>query len=331
MADLSIPQKRCTKCLQEFPAIPENFYRNKYTKDGFLSQCRACSYYAKSGGKPVANRRNGDSKQCSACEQWHPATKEYFAGAKNRYDGLYPECKTCSTRKAKESARAKGIQPKQVTRQDGQKRCPKCEQWKSLTKDNWYSERSPYCVSCQAAHAKERRIEKGLPVRPERRKGDLKQCVRCEKWLTATGEFLKNSQRATMGCIITATNAIAPFVLSRYHAAKIKNEHSIMFMGNAAGRENKTYPTSSRLRITADASSILTTAALYVDVRRGYGILSQWIIGYQWRRGTNAPVQFRQTLFLSVMATAGVIIARELGMLRNGLCSSSASEKLIKY
>lgn len=43
MADISIPQpKKCSKCGEWFPATTEYFNRNRVTKDGLHSECKAC-------------------------------------------------------------------------------------------------------------------------------------------------------------------------------------------------------------------------------------------------------------------------------------------------
>ena len=37
-----ILSKICTECKRELPATPEFFWRDKYAKDGFMSQCKEC-------------------------------------------------------------------------------------------------------------------------------------------------------------------------------------------------------------------------------------------------------------------------------------------------
>lgn len=37
-----VPQKRCSKCREEFPATPEYFYRRKASRDGLQHMCKRC-------------------------------------------------------------------------------------------------------------------------------------------------------------------------------------------------------------------------------------------------------------------------------------------------
>lgn len=42
MTDNSIPQKRCTKCGETFPATLEYFYKYRTSRDGLMSICKTC-------------------------------------------------------------------------------------------------------------------------------------------------------------------------------------------------------------------------------------------------------------------------------------------------
>lgn len=44
MTTPSIPQKRCNKCGQEFPATAKYFYRDRSKRDGLRTDCRACRH-----------------------------------------------------------------------------------------------------------------------------------------------------------------------------------------------------------------------------------------------------------------------------------------------
>lgn len=41
------------------------------------------------------NEHVDGKKHCPTCDKWFPATQEYFSQKKNRWDGLYPQCKSC--------------------------------------------------------------------------------------------------------------------------------------------------------------------------------------------------------------------------------------------
>ncbi len=76
-----IPQKRCSHCLQWFPATPEFFCRRlEGTKDGLYSQCRTCQNKARTASalrmKAKLNGHShtraivvplGTSEQCGCC------------------------------------------------------------------------------------------------------------------------------------------------------------------------------------------------------------------------------------------------------------------------
>ncbi len=154
-------QRYCLICQKWKPATLEYWYRNSGDPNGLSTNCAECSrakgredYYERTGGKPMPVRRDGDRKQCSECLEWKPGTIEFFASAANRADGLYPLCKACSNEKGREYARARGVQPKQITRTDDEKRCPTCEEWKPLTAEFFYPNRAslsgfaPYCKVC---------------------------------------------------------------------------------------------------------------------------------------------------------------------------------------
>jgi len=99
-------KRRCATCHEYLPANTEFFYE-KRDGSGLTGTCIECNkqkgreYYYANGGKPQVQRRKDGKKQCSCCEQWFPATAEHFNRARNRKDGLYPECKQCTKPKHK--------------------------------------------------------------------------------------------------------------------------------------------------------------------------------------------------------------------------------------
>lgn len=47
------------------------------------------------------------------------------------------------------------------------------------------------CKQCRAQLALEKRRKQGIKPKPQRSKGDLRQCSRCERWLPATDEYFQ--------------------------------------------------------------------------------------------------------------------------------------------
>lgn len=81
-----VPQKRCTKCKQEFPATRDYFHCDKNRPSGLYPECKACRSTAKP--KPT----NLLHKRCRKCGVEYPTTLEFFR--KDR-DVLSSQCKPC--------------------------------------------------------------------------------------------------------------------------------------------------------------------------------------------------------------------------------------------
>lgn len=88
MTSSSIPQKRCTKCGQEFPATTEYFHRHKNKLDGLRPRCKQCrheetlaSYWA----EPEKSRQ----KQREMYPRWREAHRAYCQ--KRQADPKYRE------------------------------------------------------------------------------------------------------------------------------------------------------------------------------------------------------------------------------------------------
>lgn len=104
MANDSIPPlRRCTKCLQEFPATPEYFFRRTASKSGLQAVCRECAskYYTQRNRAKGHKPKNyllieGNERRCIKCHQWKTNTPEYFYRDASKADGISPICKTCA-------------------------------------------------------------------------------------------------------------------------------------------------------------------------------------------------------------------------------------------
>ena len=109
------PTKTCAKCHQSIPAVPDNFYRDKRSSDGFNSYCISCSRLASAAthkrqrDRLLAYRESVASstpltpdqlvkhgfKVCSSCEITKPATRTYFHTHAGSRDGFHSACKQC--------------------------------------------------------------------------------------------------------------------------------------------------------------------------------------------------------------------------------------------
>lgn len=90
--------KRCTACGEALPATVEFFSPHKVGRHGLHPRCKTCrSANGRDRHKTLEQRGYiiPDEKQCTACGNVLPATKEYFPCDKNRTDGLFPHCKQC--------------------------------------------------------------------------------------------------------------------------------------------------------------------------------------------------------------------------------------------
>lgn len=94
----SIPQKRCAKCQQDFPATTEYFRANKAGKYGVCNPCKTCSRIEYAANHPKPPTVKG-MKRCSKCHEWK-STDAFYASRKS--GKLDSHCKVCRslTRKA---------------------------------------------------------------------------------------------------------------------------------------------------------------------------------------------------------------------------------------
>jgi hypothetical protein len=94
--------KKCSKCGEEKPATPEYFHTRRDTACGVVSVCRQCRNktspipppqpedYLRFGLQP-----NDDMKRCTTCEEYKPATFEYFYRQEGGKCGIASACKVC--------------------------------------------------------------------------------------------------------------------------------------------------------------------------------------------------------------------------------------------
>lgn len=88
--------KRCTGCLNEFPATIEYFHRNAKRRDGLQPRCKQCL------GKPfgihrqysLINPKEGH-RVCTKCKKEFPETSEHFYNSSKGLRGLSRICKAC--------------------------------------------------------------------------------------------------------------------------------------------------------------------------------------------------------------------------------------------
>lgn len=95
MTDLSIPQKRCTKCGEPFPETPEFFRPAKGYKNGLNSQCRDCerAYHRQYQQDYMPSPCPEGHKRCGVCNRCLPVTDGYFP--RNRHNGFTKHCHEC--------------------------------------------------------------------------------------------------------------------------------------------------------------------------------------------------------------------------------------------
>lgn len=90
--------KICSKCNKEFPATPEYFHKNCYSRDGLHSECKECSLGYEFFNRPIP--KDG-YKFCKTCGAEKLATTEFFWAAKRNKDGLDGSCKDCTRPKSR--------------------------------------------------------------------------------------------------------------------------------------------------------------------------------------------------------------------------------------
>ena len=100
--------KTCRAC--HLPKPHDDFYRSKYFKDGFASQCKACRELRAATCPAVIEKKRiralglydaTQQKVCSLCHQAYPATPDFFHHQITGTFGLSTRCTYCNSAKAK--------------------------------------------------------------------------------------------------------------------------------------------------------------------------------------------------------------------------------------
>ena len=86
--------KVCTKCGEEKSL--DDFYRNKNTKDGRMSECKTCrrKYHCQRNFPIDTTKKN---KVCGKCGEKKPIKE--FNRDRNSSDGLCTWCRTCARKR----------------------------------------------------------------------------------------------------------------------------------------------------------------------------------------------------------------------------------------
>lgn len=133
------------------------------------------------------------SKQCTKCLQFFPATTEYFYPSKGSAYGVTPRCKVCIIeyrRKWKQSKRKPAHVPP-----EGFKQCTACLKDFPATAEHFSRRKEgkgglkSICKECYNAPRRKPPAEKD-PLTE-----GLKQCYKCKTWLPATKEFFHGKKK----------------------------------------------------------------------------------------------------------------------------------------
>lgn len=107
--------KRCCRCKLSYPADTYHFHRNAHYSDGLHAECIWCREEQRPKSKrlaPIPVLYNGNEKRCTFCQEWLPATPDYFDKTINRVDGFHPRCKECRATEKKLDSLNNGNRPR---------------------------------------------------------------------------------------------------------------------------------------------------------------------------------------------------------------------------
>lgn len=147
----------------------------------------------------LMSENNDNTKQCTKCKQWFPATLEYFYKVPRLKYGVSSVCRPCNAEKQTEARRAKGAKPYNLVK-DGMKKCRDCEITFPATKDYFRFQASksrlfPVCHDCEHKRDAKKRseqperfsaIQKRFRVNNPERAKEIKQ-----KWVDNNGIYIK--------------------------------------------------------------------------------------------------------------------------------------------
>lgn len=180
-----IPQKRCSKCGEFFPATREFFYANSGQKSGLVPRCKPC-YREGLKPSPVVPE---EYKRCSYCHQIHPATIDFFESHKTASDGLNKRCNQCVQRlqdKQSKNSNTTVSPPDNLVYADiPQKYCKGCNQEYPATSQFFHRNKyaqdglETQCKQCRSLYKSEQHaIRNPKPKKPTPPPGH-KFCTKC--------------------------------------------------------------------------------------------------------------------------------------------------------
>lgn len=123
MSNLSIPQKHCSRCNQDFPATEEYFHWSNKAKGKFQSFCKPC-YNARSKGFR--------EKYAEKKKQYYQDKREYFLQRRKVYYYRNPEAKREYSRKYYQEHRIEQLKKQRIY----VKRNPEIAKRHAKTRDN---------------------------------------------------------------------------------------------------------------------------------------------------------------------------------------------------
>jgi hypothetical protein len=167
-----------------------------------------------------------EERHCPRCEEFWPATLEFWKKSFSRTDALTLLCRACLKEQAKGAITQ--LKPEAVS-----KKCYCCDQTKLLTPDNWYRDATnrngfgSQCKLCVNARLAARRKNPGLvrprkPI-PNRRspKAKLKRCNTCDTRKPLTQEYWYVSRTKSDGFMSNCKLCEAGFQRNRRLARKL--------------------------------------------------------------------------------------------------------------
>ena len=153
--------KICNICQEWYPASDEFWQKEKLGRLGYRPACKFCEQKIRKGLLVRINthsRKNG-LKRCCKCDQYFPATIEYFHPKQySRPEILKSLCRDCERNESRERARnTHGYKPRESIRENGLKRCSYCRKWKPANSQNYYNSASSIdglSYACKHCHSR---------------------------------------------------------------------------------------------------------------------------------------------------------------------------------
>jgi len=152
--------------------------------------------------------QNVSQKQCKNCNQFFPATAEFFVTQREGRGGLRNTCKKCRQEKRRKTERLP----------EGHKRCSKCKTLSPSTTEFFYVQKShgdgltSHCKQC-ISPPKQNTIPEGQ-----------KQCSKCKEIYLATAEYFQHDKRGRGGLRAFCKQCICAEYESKHPNAKPRYE-----------------------------------------------------------------------------------------------------------